>query len=111
MTIARPITLLDIVNNPTSVPPIHLAIQQVGVIKRGVAVTGLKLVATGGTGTGYLYTTSGLAGTGLADLSSSSNPAITGTPTNAGVISFTASVVDSGSNSSGPVNFTITVKP
>lgn len=107
----RTLTLVDIVNNPTSVPPLHLAIQQTSVIKRGVAVTGLKLVATGGSGGGYLYTTSGLAGTGLADLSSSSSGSITGTPTNAGVISFTATVVDSGSNSYGPVNFTITVKP
>ena len=73
----------------------------------GTAYSG-TITASGGSGTGYVWTVTGLSD-GLSSASSGGTLTISGTPTSAAAVTFTASVKDSVGNSAGPTNYTITV--
>ncbi len=71
---------------------------------QGVAITPVTTVATGGTGTGYTFTPSGLP-TGVT---MSSSGTISGTPTVSGGFSYTVTVTDSAGHT-GTMNCSVTV--
>ncbi len=71
-----------------------------------VAYTG-SITASGGSGTGYTWTVSGLPADGLSYSASGATLTISGTPTSAAAVNFTVSVKDSAGNSAGPTNYTI----
>jgi hypothetical protein len=66
------------------------------------------LTATGGSGTGYTWTVTGLSD-GLTSSASGATLTISGSITTAGAVSFTAKVTDSASNVSTVYSYTITV--
>ncbi len=66
------------------------------------------ITASGGSGSGYSWTVSGLSD-GLTYSASGATLTISGTPTSAATVTVTASVKDSAGNSAGPANYTITV--
>ena len=72
----------------------------------GVAITPVTMAASGGTGTGYTFSATGLP----AGLTMASNGTITGTPTVSGTFSYTVTVRDSGGNT-GTVTCSVTVNP
>lgn len=75
----------------------------------GTAYAGQTLTASGGSGSGYTWTITGLPADGLDYTANGSTVAITGTPTTAETVTFTASVADSAANTAGPVTYTIAV--
>ncbi len=70
------------------------------------AYTG-SIAASGGSGTGYTWTVTGLPADGLNYSSTGGTLNITGTPTSAQAIQFTAKVADSAGNTAGPTNYTV----
>ncbi len=68
-----------------------------------------KLTASGGSGTGYTWTVTGLPEDGLDYAASGSTVTVSGTPTSAETVTITASVTDSASNTAGPYTYTIAV--
>src|ERR1019366_4558038 len=72
----------------------------------GVTITPVTMAASGGTGTGYTFSATGLP----AGLTMASNGTITGTPTISGTFSYTVTVRDSGGNT-GTVTCSVTVNP
>ena len=72
----------------------------------GVAITPVTMAASGGIGTGYTFSATGLP----AGLTMASNGTITGTPTVSGTFSYTVTVKDSGGNT-GTVTCSVTVNP
>jgi hypothetical protein len=73
---------------------------------QGVAITPVTMTASGGTGTGYTFTATGLP----AGLSISAGGTIAGTPTAGGTYPYTVTVKDSAGNT-GTVNCSVTVNP
>ena len=71
---------------------------------QGVAITPVTMTASGGTGTGYTFSASGLP-TGLT---MSTGGTISGTPTVSGTFSYTVTVKDSAGNT-GTLNCSVTV--
>jgi hypothetical protein len=71
---------------------------------QGAAITPVTMTASGGTGSGYTFTATGLP----AGLSMASNGTISGTPTVSGTFSYTVTVKDSAGNT-GTVNCSVTV--
>ena len=71
------------------------------------AYTG-SISASGGSGTGYTWTVTGLPADGLNYSANGGTLTITGTPTSAQAVQFTAKATDSVGNSAGPSNYTIT---
>ena len=67
-----------------------------------------SITASGGSGTGYVWSVTGLSD-GLSSSASGGTLIISGTPASAATVSFTASVKDSVGNSAGPASYTITV--
>ena len=73
---------------------------------QGVTITPVTMTATGGTGTGYTFSASGLP----SGLTMSSTGTISGTPTVSGTFNYTVTVTDSGGNK-GTFNCSVTVAP
>ena len=73
---------------------------------QGVTITPVTMTATGGTGTGYTFSASGLPN----GLTMSSTGTISGTPTVSGTFNYTVTVTDSGGNK-GTFNCSVTVAP
>jgi hypothetical protein len=73
---------------------------------QGVAITPVTMSASGGTGTGYTFTATGLP----AGLSMSTAGTISGTPTVNGTFSYTVTVTDSNGNK-GTLNCSVMVAP
>src|SRR5262249_3280728 len=71
---------------------------------QGVPITPVKLVATGGTGTGYTFVAVGLP----PGLTMASDGTISGTPTTTGTFNYTVTITDSGGNM-GTVICSVTV--
>lgn len=67
------------------------------------------LTASGGSGTGYTWTVTELPEDGLDYTADGGTLTVSGTPTSAETVSFTASVEDSASNTAGPYTYTIAV--
>jgi hypothetical protein len=74
----------------------------------GVAYTGTVSVG-GGSGSGYVWTVTGFPSDGLGYFTNGATLTVTGTPTSATTVSFTASVKDSANNTTGLINYTIPV--
>ena len=70
------------------------------------AYTG-SISASGGSGTGYTWTVTGLPADGLSYSATGGTLNITGTPTSAQAVQFTAKATDSAGNSAGPTSYTI----
>jgi hypothetical protein len=70
------------------------------------AYTG-SISASGGSGTGYTWTVTGLPADGLNYSATGGTLNITGTPTSAQAVQFTAKATDSAGNSAGPTSYTI----
>ncbi|MGD0632552.1 MAG: putative Ig domain-containing protein [Terracidiphilus sp.] len=77
-----------------------------------VAYSG-TIVATGGSGSGYVFTVTGLPSDGLANAANNGTSTLTisGTATLTQTVTFQASVKDGLGNTAGPVTYTIVVKP
>ncbi|MBZ5586435.1 MAG: putative Ig domain-containing protein, partial [Acidobacteriia bacterium] len=73
---------------------------------QSVAITPVTMTATGGTGTGYTFSATGLP----AGLTISSSGTISGTPTVSGIFNYTVTVTDGGGHT-GTVNCSVTVTP
>jgi choice-of-anchor A domain-containing protein len=73
---------------------------------QGVAITPVKMVASGGIGTRYTFSATGLP----AGLTMASDGTISGTPTVSGTFPYKATVTDSGGNT-GTINCSIPVAP
>jgi hypothetical protein len=74
----------------------------------GQSYTG-SVNSAGGTGTGYVWTVTGLPANGLSYTTNNGILNITGTPSTTGTVSFTASVKDSTGTTVGPVSYSIVV--
>jgi hypothetical protein len=70
------------------------------------AYTG-SISASGGSGTGYTWTVTGLPADGLSYSATGGTLNITGTPTSAQAVQFTAKATDSAGNSAGPASYTV----
>ncbi|MGH9606693.1 MAG: beta strand repeat-containing protein, partial [Terracidiphilus sp.] len=70
-----------------------------------------QLAASGGSGTGYTWSTNGAGTTSLAglNLTLSAGGLVSGTPATTGSATFAATVTDSESHASAPVTFSVTV--
>ena len=94
-----------------------LALPAANPVTLGSATTNVAysgtIVATGGSGSGYVFTVTGLPSDGLQNaLNNGSNTlTIGGTATLTQTVTFQVSVKDGLGNSAGPVTYTITVKP
>jgi len=75
----------------------------------GTAYAEQTLTASGGSGTGYTWTVTGLPADGLDYTANDATLTISGTPASAETVTFSASVEDSAGNSSGPYAYTIDV--
>ena len=89
----------------TVYPPISATCVVINAVQN-VPITPVTMTATGGTGTGYTFSASGLP-TGLT---MSSNGTISGTPTVTGTFPYTVTVTDSAGNQ-GTFNCSVTVYP
>ena len=89
----------------TVAPPISATCVSITAVQ-GVAITPVTMTASGGTGTGYTFSATGLP-TGLT---MSSSGTISGTPTVSGTFPYTVTVTDSAGNK-GTVNCSVTVAP
>ncbi len=78
-----------------------------------LAVTGQAyaqaLTASGGSGTGYVWTVVGLPANGISYTANGATLNIVGPATTTGPVNFTAAVTDSASNSAGPAAYSIQV--
>jgi hypothetical protein len=103
---AGPITYTINVYNPLVLPAANPnTLPATGTVN--VAYSG-TIVATGGSGSGYTWTVTGLSD-GLTSSTSGGTLTISGTPTSAGTVTFIASLKDSAGNSAGPITYTINV--
>jgi hypothetical protein len=75
----------------------------------GVAYPQQVLKASGGTGGDYTWTVTGLPEVGLLSTANNATLTISGTPSTAETVTFTASVTDNANNSSGLYTYTIAV--
>ncbi|WP_437179724.1 beta strand repeat-containing protein [Pelotalea chapellei] len=73
---------------------------------QGIAITPVKLIASGGIGSSYTFTATGLP----AGLSMAADGTISGTPTVSGTFTYTVTVKDKNANS-GTFNCSVTVNP
>ena len=89
----------------TVAPPISATCVVINAVQN-VPITPVTMTATGGTGTGYTFSATGLP-TGLT---MSSNGTISGTPTVSGTFPYTVTVTDSAGNK-GSFNCSVTVIP
>ena len=96
VTVYNPLTLPT--PNPVSLPSTATV---------NTAYSG-SIAASGGSGSGYTYTVTGLPANGLGYLSSGGTLSISGTPANATAVSFAVSVKDSLGFKAGPVTYTVT---
>jgi len=74
----------------------------------GTAYTG-TITASGGSGTGYVFTVTGLPSNGISSAASAGTLTISGTPTTTGPVTFSVSIKDSFGNTAGPIAYTIIV--
>jgi Putative Ig domain len=88
-----------------SAPPVTATCASITAVA-GVAITPVTMTATGGTGTGYTFSATGLP----AGLTMSSTGTISGTPAVSGTSSYTVTITDSAGNT-GTVNCSVTVVP
>ncbi|MGB6974974.1 MAG: putative Ig domain-containing protein [Terracidiphilus sp.] len=103
---AGPIAYTIMANNALTLPapnPGSLGSAAVSLTYNGT------IVASGGSGSGYTFTVTGLPADGLSSTSSGGTLTISGTPTGAQTVTFTASVKDSLGNTAGPFTYTIVV--
>jgi Putative Ig domain len=89
----------------TVAPGVSAACVAINAIQ-GVAITPATMTGTGGTGTGYTFSASGLP----AGLTMAANGTISGTPSVSGTFSYTVTVKDSAGNT-GTVTCSVTVAP
>jgi choice-of-anchor A domain-containing protein len=89
----------------TVAPPVSASCVAVTAIQ-GAAITPVTMTASGGTGTGYTFSATGLP----AGLVMSASGTISGTPTVSGTFSYTVTVKDSAGNT-GTINCSVTVAP
>ena len=85
--------------NPSTLP---------GNATTGTAYTG-TITASGGSGTGYVFTVTGLPSNGISSAASAGTLTISGTPTTTGPVTFSVSIKDSFGNTAGPIAYTIIV--
>ena len=91
----------------TVIPPVSATCVVINAVQ-GVAITPVTMTATGGTGTGYTFTATGLP----AGLTMSAGGTISGTPTVSGTFPYTVTVTDSaGNKGSSFFNCSVTVHP
>ena len=94
-----------------------LSLPSANPVTLGQATTNLAyngtIVATGGSGSGYVFTVVGLPSDGLTNAANNGGSTLTigGTATLTQTVSFQVSVKDSLGNTAGPVTYTISVKP
>jgi len=103
---AGPTTYTITVYNPLALPAPSPSPLGSGIVNTAYSGT---LIAVGGSGSGYVWTVTGLPADGLNYSTNGTTLTITGTPTSATTVNFTASVKDSVGNSSGPIAYTIPV--
>jgi hypothetical protein len=103
---AGPTTYTINVYNPLTLPAANPGTLGEGIV--GTAYSG-TVTASGGSGSGYVWTVTGLPADGLNFSTNGTTLTVTGTPTSATTVTFTASVKDSAGNSSGPTIYTIPV--
>ncbi|HLH18216.1 MAG TPA: putative Ig domain-containing protein [Bryobacteraceae bacterium] len=89
----------------TIAPPIAANCVTISAIQ-GVAIAPVTMTATGGTGSGYTFSATGLP----AGLSMAANGTISGTPTASGTFSYTVTVTDSAGHT-GTFNCSVTIAP
>jgi hypothetical protein len=89
----------------TTTPPVTATCVSITAVQ-GVAIKPVTMTATGGTGTGYTFTATGLPN----GLTMSATGTISGTPTVSGTFNYTVTVKDSAGHS-GTVNCSVTVAP
>ena len=89
----------------TVLPPVSATCVVINAVQ-GVAITPVTMTASGGTGTGYTFSASGLP----AGLTMSAGGTISGTPTVSGTFPYTVTVTDSAGNT-GSFNCSVTVTP
>ena len=89
----------------TVIPPVSATCVVINAVQ-GVAITPVTMTASGGTGTGYTFSATGLP----AGLTMSSSGTISGTPTVSGTFPYTVTVTDSAGNK-GSFNCSVTVIP
>jgi hypothetical protein len=102
-----PITYTIAVNSVLTLPATNPATLP-GIATTGTAFSG-TITASGGSGTGYVFTVTGLPSDGISSSSSGGTLTISGTPTTAATITFNVSVKDSVGNTAGPFTYTINV--
>jgi choice-of-anchor A domain-containing protein len=89
----------------TVAPPVSASCVSITAVQ-GYAITPVTMVGSGGSGSPYTFTATGLP----AGLSISTSGTISGTPTASGTFSYTVTVTDSNGHS-GTVNCSVTVAP
>ena len=104
---AGPITYTITVNSVLTLPATNPATLP-GNATIGTAYSGAVTV-TGGSGTGYVFTVTGLPSDGISSSVSGGTLTVSGTPTTTGPVTVTVSVKDSLGNSAGPIAYTINV--
>jgi len=102
-----PITYTITVNSVLTLPATNPATLP-GNATTGTAYTG-SITASGGTGSGYVFTVTGLPSDGVSFSASGATLTISGTPTTAATITFNVSLKDSVGNTAGPITYTINV--
>jgi hypothetical protein len=104
---AGPITYTITVNSVLTLPATNPATLP-GNATTGTAYSG-TIIASGGSGTGYVFTVTGLPSDGLSFSANGGTLTISGTPTTTGPVTVNVSVKDSLGNSAGPIAYTINV--
>jgi hypothetical protein len=104
---AGPITYTITVNSVLTLPATNPATLP-GNATTGTAYTG-TITASGGSGTGYVFTVTGLPSNGISSSASGGTLTISGTPSTTGPINFSVTIKDSLGNTAGPIQYTITV--
>jgi hypothetical protein len=104
---AGPITYTITANSVLTLPATNPATLPGNAIT-GTAYNG-TITASGGTGTGYVFTVTGLPSDGISSSASGGTLTISGTPTTPATVSFKVSVKDSVGNTAGPFTYTINV--
>ncbi len=104
---AGPITYTIAVNSVLTLPATNPATLP-GIATTGTAYSG-TITASGGSGSGYVFTVTGLPSDGISSSSSGGTLTISGTPTAPATITVNVSIKDSLGNTAGPVAYTINV--
>jgi hypothetical protein len=105
-TTVGPFTYGVTVYNPLTLPtPNPVSLPSTATVN--AAYTG-TITASGGSGSGYTYTVTGLPANGLSFASAGGVLTISGTPTTTTAVSFGVSAKDSAGLTAGPVTYTIT---